>query len=336
MSSTLLVLNGAGCRVRAFVLVSAFLLSSSSGAIAAPPAPPPSARVQDSFTGFIDAIRSGNVDEVRRRADQTPTLLTERDARFGATALHWAAAGGDPAMATLLLERGADPCAKNGEGLRPSEVALNNGRLGVAFVLRCPTEPLESLLFAATQAGDQSTVIQVLDLKPTAVNSVDTIGATPLHWAAFKGNATLTAFLLDNGADATARNRAGKTPLDVALAQQPDWAVSGRWSAVIGNLQRPEWQRPPASAVVQAARLGDVVGLRRLLRSNPALLQVVDPESGGTLLHAACAAGSLEAASLLLLQGANPAALDKAGKTPLQIAQEGGRSAIVELLKKPR
>jgi ankyrin repeat protein len=334
MSSTFLWLNRRAGRVRAVAIAAAILLSP--GAVAARPASVRGAFTPDSIAAFFKAVRSGNVVEVGRRLDQTPALLTERDGGFRATALHWAAAAGDLPMATLLLERGADPCAKNGEGLNPSVVALRNNRAGIAFALRCPTEPLELLLFAAAQSGDQSVIVQVLDLKPTAINSVDTLGATPLHWAAFKGHAVITAFLLENGADATVRNRAGKTPLDLALIQQPYWFASGRWNAVIANLQRPEWQRPPGSTVVMAARQGDMVVLRRLLRANPALLRVTDPASGGTLLHAAVAAGSMDAVSFLMVQGVDPAALDAGGKTALQAAQDGGRSEIVEMLKKPR
>jgi ankyrin repeat protein len=347
----------------------------ASGAVEASQASAKGGARQDGFASFLETIKRGNIEEARQRLDQTPAFLTQRDGRFGATALHWAAAEGNLPVATLLLERGADPCAKNSEGLRPSEVAMNNGRTGIAIALRCSTEPLESLLFGATKAGDLSTVVQVLDLMPTAVHSVDTLGATPLHWAAYKGLAAITAFLLDNGADATARNLDGKTALDVAVGQQSDWAmvnrsmvssrdgallsmwdhrlgsvamnqqlsqqirqeglardVSGRYDAVIGDLQRPEWQRPPGSTVLKAARQGDMVVLRRLLRSNPALARVTDPASGGTLLHAGATA-SLEAVSFLLAQGVDTAALDKAGKTALQIAQDSGRSDIVEALR---
>ena len=377
MPSNFPMLSRFAGRARTIAMAAAFLVSS--GSVAAPPASAQGGTLQGGFAGFLEIVRSGNVDEVRRQLDQAPGFLTERDGRFGATALHWAAAEGKLAVATFLLERGADPCAKNAEGLRPSEVALHNERMGLAVALRCPTEPLEPLLFAATKAGDLASVVQLLDLKPTAVNSVDDLGATPLHWAAYLGLATLTAFLLDNGADATARNLDGKTPLEVAVARQSDLAlltrstmsstdgallslvsptlgnvamnqqlsrqiaqegltrdVSGRYDAVISNLQRPEWQRPPASSAIQAARHGDMVSLRRLLRANPALLQVRDPVSGGTLLHAAVEAGSMDAVSFLLLQGVDSAALDKAGKTALQLAQDGGRSTIVDLLKKPR
>ncbi len=41
-------------------------------------------------------------------------------------------------------------------------------------------------------------------------------GFTPLMHAAYAGNVELVSFLLENGADPTARNSEGKTPLTFA------------------------------------------------------------------------------------------------------------------------
>jgi ankyrin repeat protein len=365
--------NTIGLRVRATAIAVSIL---SLWPLAATQASAQGAPGKGDFMSFLEIVKAGNVDAVRLRLDQTPVLLTARDREFGATALHWAAAGGNRAMAMLLMERGADPCAKNSKGFTPSEVAMRNGCTGLAVPMRCPAEPLESLLFTAAKEGDIPTISQLLDLKPTMVNSIDTLGATLLHWAAYKGYAAVTAFLLDNGADATARNLNGKTPLQIAISQQNSLSIVNRsagpsegawvfsaWKPSIGNalmhqelsaqiqqealtrdvmsrydavirvLEQPEWQRPPSQAVIAAARDGDMVVLRRLLRSNPALTRATDTASGGTPLHAAAADGPLDAVSFLLLQGADVGALDAAGHTALQIARQAGRKEVAELLE---
>jgi hypothetical protein len=109
--------------------------------------------------------------------------------------------------------------------------------------------------------------------------------------------------------------------------------VMSRYDAVIPILQRPEWQRPPGQAAITAARDGDMAMLRRLLRSNPALVRATDPISGGMPLHAAAASGPLDIVSFLLDQGADPGAVDSAGNTPLQIARNAGRREVAELLE---
>jgi ankyrin repeat protein len=344
--------------------------------IAGTPASAQSGPAADEFLSFLEIVKAGNVDGAKRRLYLAPTLVAGRDQQYGATALHWAAAGGDQTMVAILLERGADPCARNAKGMTPAEVAVRNRCTGFAVAVLCPSEPLEPLLFTATQEGDVPTVERLLNMKPTMVNAADSIGATPLHWAAYKGYAGMTLCLIENGANATARNRNGKTPLQVAASQQSVGGiinstaastdgmlaislmsptigmvmahqqlsnqiqsqtlandVARRYDAVIRILEQPEYQRGPDQAMMKAAREGNMVALRRLLRSNPALVHVTDPVSGETPLHAAAANGCLEAVSLLLRQGADPAKLDSSGRTALQTARLTGGTEIVELLK---
>jgi hypothetical protein len=40
-------------------------------------------------------------------------------------------------------------------------------------------------------------------------------GGTPLHWAAERGNRAMVELLLTSGADVSAKNNKGQTPLDV-------------------------------------------------------------------------------------------------------------------------
>ena len=53
-----------------------------------------------------------------------------------------------------------------------------------------------------------------------------------------------------------------------------------------------------------------------------------------TALHRSAAAGSYEVTRLLLSHGAKPNITNRRGKTPLQLAIDGGHEKVAELLKK--
>jgi ankyrin repeat protein len=73
---------------------------------------------------LIDAIKKGYAPLVRAFLVKGGDDLAHqaRDAR-GATALHWAVAGGKAALVELLLARGADPEARDGRGTTVRELA---------------------------------------------------------------------------------------------------------------------------------------------------------------------------------------------------------------------
>ena len=56
--------------------------------------------------------------------------------------------------------------------------------------------------------------------------------------------------------------------------------------------------------------------------------------SGQTLLHWAARQGNLEALTLLLRNGADPALLDRLGRTPLRVALDAGQSRAADLLRR--
>lgn len=94
-----------------------------------------------------------------------------------------------------------------------------------------------------------------------------------------------------------------------------------------GRDARPPPQLPP---VLEAARAGDVRGLRALLDAGAS---PEEPDAHGRrALHWAAIGGSAEAGELLLDRGADPDAEAQHGMTPLHWAALAGRARAVELL----
>jgi hypothetical protein len=119
----------------------------------------------------------------------------------GKTALHWAAERGEVEMVKLLLDNGAN--AK----------ALIHNPTGIS-------EDLDTPLHSAIHSYvDDSKVIQVIDLlvgHGADVNAKARFAITPLHDAAYLGTAAVIRKLRACGANISAQNEDGKTPLDLA------------------------------------------------------------------------------------------------------------------------
>lgn len=113
------------------------------------------------------------------------------------------------------------------------------------------------------------------------------IGRTPLHWAAFHGDAPICAFLLEAGADPKAAMEGGRTPLHEAAFWSDEHSA----------------------------------GIFRSFADAGADLDVRDA-LGRTPLSIACSHGNASAARALLDLGADPRALDRDGRSPLDCARE--------------
>ncbi|CAO2171930.1 unnamed protein product [Urochloa humidicola] len=84
------------------------------------------------------------------------------------------------------------------------------------------------------------------------------------------------------------------------------------------------------ATVHAAAARGDCGEVRRL---GPEALAARDRE-GRTVLHAAAAAGEAEAVAVLVDMGADTAAADARGRTPMDVAREKGYQEVVDVLER--
>src|SRR5438128_3604848 len=132
--------------------------------------------------GFIDAIKAGEFERVKRMASDEPALIDSRS-RTGESAILTAVYHRQKEIVNLLVARGA---------------AMS--------------------IFEACAAGEVERVERLVDT--AAVNDYSPDGWTPLHLAAFFGHTRIAELLLAHEADVAARSRNanGNTPLHAALA----------------------------------------------------------------------------------------------------------------------
>ena len=157
------------------------------------------------------------------------------------------------------------------------------------------------LLHQAIRLGEDIAVIKFLVSEGADIQAKTKDGFTPLHIAANTKDIALVQFLVSQGADVNAKDDHGKTPLF--------------WAAVLGNWETAQF------LISEGADIN------------------TKTEDGYTLLHWMVSGGrklqmaTLEEIQYIVSQGANVNAKNNHGKTPLDIAQEGEKTEVVEFLQ---
>lgn len=209
---------------------------------------------------LLAAIEAGDVDQVRTIVAADPSAAMVRDDQ-GVSALMRARYGPDEATVEAIL-----PYA---------------GELDV---------------FEAVTFGDLDRVTELWIFDPAIVASRSGDGFTPLHLAAFFGQAEAVAFLLERGADVDAVGTGWMTGTALHAA------ASGRHPEVI----------------VLLLGAGGAPDTR---------------QSGGwTPLHAAAMNGDERSTRLLLEAGADPAARNDDGVSVATLAQRSGNTDVVAMI----
>lgn len=159
----------------------------------------------------------------------------------------------------------------------------------------------------------------------TMVHSCDSLGRTPLHWAAVNGNEKIIQFLIEQGANQDKTDRNTLTPLELALefgnhqavdilmGNDDDFEIKGKW--------------------LEMAVIGGHTSVVQLLLDRGANANALCPiTTFGSPLHAAAYLGHEELVGLLLDAGANVDYFSDKYGTALQIAAFEGNVAVVVLL----
>lgn len=153
-------------------------------------------------------------------------------------------------------------------------------------------------LYETAAFGTQEQLEALLREDPKRVSERSPFGWTPLHVAAFAGNAANTQLLIDRGADVNvrAKSKFRNTPLQTAL-------LSGQYETAKLLLDHG------ADALVRQAE-------------------------GFTPLHEAAESGREDLVKLLISYGAEITSRADDGTTPLDVAKKGKHDNLVALLTK--
>jgi ankyrin repeat protein len=248
---------------------------------------------------------------------------------------------GDREMAELLLKYGAssDPHMVFACQERAPEVAeiiertegtdwlrdVRNGNLNAVRVRLSQGVPIEArdaqrnktALMIAVDEGNVEMARLLLD-HGADPNATTEYGHRPLLRAVYRGNVELASLLIERGAEVAVEDAWGGTPIAAAARQGSD-AMVERLTAAGARV-----------GIVEAALLGRADDVRRFLADGTP----VDfaNESGMTALFGAAHRGDISLADELLNRGANVAARDRLGKTPLIVATISLQEEMVRFL----
>jgi ankyrin repeat protein len=185
----------------------------------------------DGASALHKAAFNNHVDCAKRLLEgsgaksRSATSLLNLADRFGSTPLHKAAYNGAVDSLKLMLAMGASVAISDAHGLTPLHLAAYRGQADAVSVLlgssKCP-----------------------IDIQ------TDTTQESALHCAARKGHAACVQKLVDAGANVTARNANGLTPLQLAEQEQHAAVVAILKQHVNSNQMAPVPATAPASSSV--------------------------------------------------------------------------------------
>lgn len=248
----------------------------------------PNIRNTSGDTPLIVAASKRSADVVRMLIDHGADITCRR--KNNSTALHVACAAAAPSIVRALVERGADVNALNEANDTPLIVAAATN----SFECVC----------ALLESG-----------RDVLVNAQRENGATALHFACTRGNASAAARLLDAGATVDATNHAGDTSLILAADNGAETVVDLllRRGADVSRCRHSNG----ATALHVAAGRGFTSIIGQLLAAG--LDPNVQNKERETPLLVSLARCKLEATDMLLRAGASVEVVSVHGVTPYDV-----------------
>lgn len=278
----------------------------------------------------------------------------------GHTPLHYACMLNQQDNVRLLLNRGADPVARDEDEMTPLLLAAEAGHVNVMWYLLLQEKDIQKHLpeLAARELPRSYERILLPFLlnkkKGKGKNRLNDLvdGRAVLHEAVHRRHREIAELILQNGAQGFVKDHDGKTAAEVA-------ATNADFEMVF--VVSPEPLQQLEEVIHQLVRHKNVEQLRNLLSATPKPLrkqvraislaaaalthteQLIitlkrsisideDQGSGWRPLYIASLKGDHRAVQLLLRHGANPNLKTSTGITPLLQAAEGGYPKVIHLL----
>ncbi|KAH3761631.1 26S proteasome non-ATPase regulatory subunit 10 [Pelomyxa schiedti] len=176
---------------------------------------------------FFDAVQSGNVERVSAMITSRQVTVDQPDSDKR-TAFHWGCSRGDVAMASRLMELGADTQPVDGAGWTPLMSASSAGHVPIVqMLLRVPdigvntpnNQGNTALQYACSKGHVE--IVQKLLAAGAKPSIRDRYGNTSLHRASSSGHLAVVDLLLScRGINVDSKNQNGETPLHVAVSMR--------------------------------------------------------------------------------------------------------------------
>ena len=186
------------------------------------------------------------------------------------------------------------------------------------------------LHYAST--GHVGVVQRLLNHKDIKVNANSRSGRyrTPIHISSFHGQLEISKMLINRGAKVKAEDLDDNTPLHYAAKGGDHVQVA---TLLLQNGANIHAENDIDCTALHRAALWNRRAIAELLIINGARINASDCNNNRmTPLHLTAIDGSYEVATLLINKGADKYAKDRKGRTPLQIADENGHKNILALL----
>ncbi|GAA6210968.1 hypothetical protein NBRC116602_07080 [Hyphomicrobiales bacterium 4NK60-0047b] len=292
------------------------------------------------WTATMYACHYGNKDivELLIREREDINILSET----GWNALMSACYQGDPEIIDLLLRNGADPnistfnngrtalmlvCHK--EDTKIADLLLRNG----ANANMTRTDTGWTALMYACQHGYTKMVDLLMSHQADAnIITIDN-GTTALMAACHQGYTEIASLLLSNGANPNIATDTGWTALMCACqhgyTKMVDLLMSHQADVNKTTIDN-------GTTALMTACYQDYTEIASLLLSNGADPNIATINTGYTSLMMACLNSQQKIVQLLLDHGADINAKDKEGDDILYYAEEGGDTAIINLIENER